>query len=180
MFNSLTSTSHRVDSELDRLAAGMGCQGGEEGDNASILGRTVQARPHPTRVRNQGPAQPCHTHRPQVQLNLASKVAKVYAHAELQLKKPQSRKLPCMEASDDTPSRSGNLLTTVASALVAKPASASAASAATAAAMAATETEAAEAAELVQARSPHPCRATPHSHACGRTPRAACPSHAFL
>ena len=114
-----------------------------------------------------------------MQLNLAPKVAEV--HVELQLKKPQRRKPPWMEDdADDTPSRPGNLLTTVAPALVTEPVSASAASAATAAAMAATETEVAEAAELVQARSPHPCRATPHSHACGRTPRAACPSHAFL
>ena len=41
--HSLTSTSHRLDSGLNRLAAEMGCKGGEEGGNAPVLGQTVQA-----------------------------------------------------------------------------------------------------------------------------------------
>ena len=56
------SASHRFDSELNRPAAEIGCQGGEEGDNAPIFRQTVQARQHPTPARNQETAQPCHTH----------------------------------------------------------------------------------------------------------------------
>ena len=50
--NSLTSTSHRFDSELKRLAAEMGGTGGKEGANAPVFGQTVQARlpPNPTRT----------------------------------------------------------------------------------------------------------------------------------
>ena len=40
----LTSHGHRFDSELNRLAAGMGGKGGEEAGNASTFGETVQAR----------------------------------------------------------------------------------------------------------------------------------------
>ena len=149
----------------------MGCQGGEEGDDAPILGQTVQARPHPTHARNQ---QPCdtyrpsawsiayNTHRPQVQLNLSPKMAEVFV--ELQVEMPQRRKLPWMEAADDTPS--GNLLITAAPALVTESSSASAASAARGGAMAGTEAEPAEAAEFVQARSPPLLHLT---HACSHT-----------
>jgi len=42
--HSLTSTSHRVDGELNRLAAEMGCKGGKEGGTGTGLGQTVQAR----------------------------------------------------------------------------------------------------------------------------------------
>ena len=99
-----------------------------------------------------------------MQLNLAPKVAEV--HVELQLKKPQRRKPPWTEDdADDTPSQPGNLLTTVAPALVTEPAAASAASAATAAAMAATKTELAETAEVVQARSPPLLSSAPPTHA---------------
>ena len=42
--NAPTSTSHRFDSELNRLAAEMGCKGSEEGRNGPVLGQTVQAR----------------------------------------------------------------------------------------------------------------------------------------
>lgn len=86
-----------------------------------------------------------------MQLELTPKVAEVYAQdVELQLKKPQHRKLTWMEEAESTPSPSCNLLTTAAPSLVTEPASASAAAAATAA----SETEAAEAVEVVQARPP--------------------------
>ena len=42
--HSLTSTSHRFDSDLKRLAADMGSKGGEEGGNAPALRQIVQAR----------------------------------------------------------------------------------------------------------------------------------------
>ena len=42
--HSLTSASHRVDGELNRLAAEMGCKGGKEGGTGTSLGQTVQAR----------------------------------------------------------------------------------------------------------------------------------------
>ena len=49
----LTSTSHRFDSELKRLAAEMGGKGGEDKGNATARRQVVQARlplilaPHP-------------------------------------------------------------------------------------------------------------------------------------
>ena len=119
-----------------------------------------------------GTTQLCNTHRPQVQLNLAPKVAEV--HVELQLKKLQRTKPPWMEDDDDdTPSRPGNLLTPVAPALVTEPAAASAASAATVAAMAATGTEGAE---VVQARSPPLSSYTPPTHAATHRAAQATPS----
>eukprot|EP00964_Phaeocystis_antarctica_P020439 scaffold11302_cov57-Phaeocystis_antarctica.AAC.3 len=53
--NRPTSTSHRFDSELNRLAAEMGCKGGEEGGNGLVLGQNVQARlpPYCAPARNQ-------------------------------------------------------------------------------------------------------------------------------
>ena len=45
----LTSTSQRVDGELNRLAAESGCKGGTQGGNGSILGQAVQARLDATR-----------------------------------------------------------------------------------------------------------------------------------
>ena len=42
--HSLTSTSHRVDGELNRLAAKSGGKGGKEGGTGTGLGQTVQAR----------------------------------------------------------------------------------------------------------------------------------------
>ena len=42
--NASTSTSHRFDSELNGLAAGMGCKGGKGGRDGPVLGQTVQAR----------------------------------------------------------------------------------------------------------------------------------------
>ena len=42
--NAPTSTSHRFDSSINRLAAEMGCKGGEEGRNGPVLGQIVQAR----------------------------------------------------------------------------------------------------------------------------------------
>ena len=45
--HSLSSTSQRVDGELNRLAAESGGKGGKQGGNGSILdGQTVQARFH--------------------------------------------------------------------------------------------------------------------------------------
>ena len=48
--NATTSTSHRFDSELNRLAAEMGCKGGEGGRNGPVLGQAVQARLPPYTV----------------------------------------------------------------------------------------------------------------------------------
>ena len=98
----------------------------------------------------------------QVQLDLAPKMAEVYV--ELRVKKPQRRKLQWMEAADDTPS--SNLLTTAAPSLVTESLTTLVASAATEGAMEGTKIEPAE---VVQARSPPPCRATPHTHACSYT-----------
>ena len=39
-----TSNGHRLDSELNRLAAEMGCKGSEGSGNAPAFGETVQAR----------------------------------------------------------------------------------------------------------------------------------------
>ena len=41
--NAPTSTSHRFDSELDRLATEIGCNGGKEAGNALLSRETVQA-----------------------------------------------------------------------------------------------------------------------------------------
>ena len=113
-------------------------------------------------------------HLSQIQLDLAPKVAEVYAQdVELQLKNPQRRKPRWMEETKDTPFPSDSLLTTAAPSLVTEPA----ASAAAAAATAASDTEPAEAAEVVQARSP-PLPSLPSTHACSHAPR--CPSHALL
>ena len=113
---------------------------------------------------------PSHVHvtptRPstQVQLDLAPKMAEVYV--ELRVKKPQRRKLPWMEAADDTPS--SNLLTTAAPSLVTESLTTLAASAATEGAMAGTKIEPAE---VVQARLPPVSSYTPPTHAA--THRAA-------
>ena len=42
--NSLNSTSHHFDGELNQLAAEMGCKGSKKGGNGLGLGQTVQAR----------------------------------------------------------------------------------------------------------------------------------------
>ena len=58
----LTAHGHRFDSELNRLAAGMGSKGGEEAGNAPAFGETVQARNcYPSRGYI---TSPCDTHRP--------------------------------------------------------------------------------------------------------------------
>ena len=65
-YSLLTSTLHRFDSELDQLAAKMGGTGGEEGGNAPVFGRTVQARLPPVPARHPPHAinGPYNTHRP--------------------------------------------------------------------------------------------------------------------
>ena len=95
----------------------------------------------------------------QMQLDLAPKVAEVYVQdVELQLKKPQRRKLTWMEETKDMPSPSDSLLTTAAApSLVTEPV--------TAAAMAATKTKLAGGAVVVQARSlPLPSLHPPPTH----------------